>query len=116
MAILDYYNRTVTVFRNETTRDAAQGVVRTPTQIGVFLGRQENLSGNQLTYQDRNSANVFERIWVDATIADIIELDVVDVKDRETDVLIKKYTVRRVQPAQQTQLLHHLELDIEVHT
>lgn len=112
--ILDYYNRVIFLKRNKTTKDAAGGNVRKPTNLGSFLAREENLSGNQNTYQQRNTTNTFDKIFTTEDCP-VQEGDVIDLHLRTNNEFIRTYTVRRVEPMETVQLLHHIEMDCEVY-
>ena len=110
----DYMNRLIVTFRNTTTRSKQGGNVRVPDNIGTFLAREENLSGNQTTYLQQNTTNTFDKIFTTQDCP-VREGDVIELRRRDNNNLIRKYTVRRTQPMEQTQFLHHIELDCEVY-
>ena len=112
--ILDYYNRIAVITRNHTTKDDAGGNVRKTKNLGNFLAREENLSGNQNTYQERNTTDTFDRIFVTEDCP-AEEGDLLILRLRTNNKKLRVYTIRRVQPMETAQLLHHLELDCEVH-
>ncbi len=116
MAYRNYLNKVMKVIREDTELDAANGVEIKNVVVGQFMCRLENLSSTEQNYLSRNSIETFMRIYT-TTDADplIKDLDTVLVEEIN-GALIGKFEIRRPQRMEQTQRLHHIELDAIIHS
>ena len=104
-----YLNKLMIVYRSTPVQDSTGAGVDSFAAIGTFGCRIENLSGNELKYLQRNADEDFVRIYTtfDATVE---ELDIARITEFDGTVL-REYEIRRIQRAEQTQNLHHIEID-----
>jgi hypothetical protein len=101
----------IVLFRDKPGQDEYGGEGDQQDELGTFLARPENLSSNQTTYNAQNQALVFDKIFTTMDCP-VKVLDTVELRDKTNNALINTYEVRRIEPMQRTQLLHHLELDV----
>lgn len=116
MAYENYLDKIMKVIREDTITDQANGIVIIPKVVGTFMCRIENLSSTEQAYLARNSLETFMRIFTTNDADPLIkDLDTVRV-EKQDGTLVGEFEIRRPQRMQQTQSLHHLELDAIVHS
>lgn len=114
MSIIDYFTHVVVVKRPKPQQDKYGGQTERTEVKGTFLARPENLSGIEQEYNQQNTAQVFDRIFSTAD-CNAQELDILELRTKDTNDLVDTYEVRRVQPMRQTQNIHHNEYDVMVY-
>jgi hypothetical protein len=97
--------------RDKPGQDEYGGEGDQQDEFGTYLARPQNLSSTQTTYNDKNQALVFDKIFTTMDCP-VRVLDTIELRSKANNDLISTYEVRRVEMMQRTQTLHHLELDV----
>jgi len=114
MSILNYYTHVIVLKRSAPKQDNMGGQSDKNDELGTYLARPENLSSVETEYAKQDQAQVFDRIFTTPD-CQAKELDILELREKDTNALVDTYEVRRVQPMRQVQRLHHLELDVLVY-
>lgn len=114
MSIISYYTHVVVLKRSTPKQDNMGGQTDKNDEIGTYLARPENLSSVETEYAKQNQAQVFDRIFTTPDCP-ARALDILELREKDTNALVNVYEIRRVQPMRQVQRLHHLELDVLVY-
>lgn len=116
MAYHNYLNKIMKIIREDTSTDEANGIIVVQKVVGTFMCRLENLSSTEQQYLARNSLETFMRIFTTPDADPLVkDLDTVRVEEKN-GTLVGEFEIRRPQRMEQTQNLHHLELDAIVHS
>jgi hypothetical protein len=116
MAYSDYLNKMMYVLKREYAQDAAGGQIERQTTQGAFMCRIENLSSSEIPHLNHNSVEVYVRVYTTPDADPVIKhLDVVRIVEKN-GALVGEFQINRPQRMEQTQNLHHIELDAKLHT
>jgi len=111
MAIDDFFDKTVTIYRPSSTRDAIGGKSETYTPSGPFPCRHRALSGNDVIRDLRDAPDIRDRLYLNPDVV-VYEKDFVKISD---NVTTKEYSFKVVyiRRCSDLQTAHHIECDIQ---